>query len=69
MELVDIRREYTVILSRLQLTADFPELMRSSAFSSCLPFRSFSLNMIAGTNRCQSGFRISRGALVTDRRV
>ena len=30
IELADIRREYTVALSRLQLSADFPELERTS---------------------------------------
>ncbi len=30
MELGDIRREYSVVLARLQLSVDFPELTRSS---------------------------------------
>lgn len=33
VELVDIRREYTIALSRLQLSAEFPELERTSTCS------------------------------------
>lgn len=33
LQLSDIRREYTLLLSRLLLSPDFPELARSSAFT------------------------------------
>ena len=35
IDLADIRREYTVALSRLQLAGDFPELERTSGSSHC----------------------------------
>jgi hypothetical protein len=34
LELADIRKEYTVALARLQLSGEFPELERTSAFPS-----------------------------------